>query len=72
MPCIWFNTENTNRQNTRSNSYPLNLEEKRFNLEVRKIPYYSCDNWNKLSVNIKESNSVKESINRLSKIKISD
>ena len=71
---IWFKTVNTNRQNTRSSSYPLNLEKKRFNLEIRKNFFSNrvIDNWNKLSVDIKESNSVKEFKNKLSKIKISD
>ena len=73
-PSIWFKTVNTNRQNTRSSSYPLNLEKKRFNLEIRKNFFSNrvIDNWNKLSVDIKESNSVKEFKNKLLKIKISD
>ena len=55
-------------------SYPLNLEKKRFNLEIRKNFFSNrvIDNWNKLSVDIKESNSVKEFKNKLLKIKISD
>lgn len=46
----------------------------RNNLEIRKNFFFNrvIDNWNELSVDIKESNTVKEFKNRLSKIKISD
>ena len=71
-PSTWFKTVDRNRQSTRSNSYPLNLEKRRFRLEVRKNFFSTrvIDDWNKLSVDIKESNSVKEFKNRLSKISI--
>ena len=73
-PSTWFKTVDRNRQSTRSNSYPLNLEKRRFRLEVRKNFFSTrvIDDWNKLSVDIKESNSVKEFKNRLSKISIID
>ena len=68
----WFTTvnQNTRQTTTRSSAYPLNLKKNRSKLDLRNNFFSNriVDDWNKLPTEIKESRTVKEFKNKISKI----